>query len=268
MILTDLSPRSFLGPDSISYSEAATLAGCEAKWQYSYVGERPESAKSAAMARGTEMHSLVQHWWATDETLETEDETAAWLMERYVDHYYGDRQYVELLEAERPFAVKLPAPYDGHLFGFFDGLLQVNGIAAPLFQARDGLWLYEIKTMAQWERLKQIPVDLQVSLYIWAARQSGLPVRGVLFDAIKTQRWTRGPERPTAESFERVWIERTDDELDAAVAQMHSALALRKALALRAPLKNVGQSCSWCYHRAACYGQAVTLLDESPDSAE
>lgn len=260
-----LEPRAFLGADSLSYSEAATLAGCEAKWNFSYVGERPESAKSAAMARGTEMHNLVQHWWPTGEILPTEDETAAWLMERYARHYAADQQYqmVELLEVERPFAVPLGEPWDGHLFGFFDGSARVQGIVP-----HEGLWLYEIKTMGQWERLKQLPVDLQVSLYIYAARASGLPVRGVLFDAIRTQRWSRGPERPTSESFERVWIERTQEELDAAVEQMYSALALRDGLTgrrPRTPLKNVGQGCSWCQHRSACFGQEVTLVDESDD---
>jgi hypothetical protein len=267
MLPAGITPRSFLGNDSISYSEAATLAGCEQKWAFSYVGEREESSKSAAMALGTEMHGAIQSWWPTGEYV-VESEKAAWLMARYVEHYSADQMYgmTELLEAEKPFAVPLGEPFAGHLFGFFDGLIQVQGIVP-----HEGLWLHEIKTMAQWTRLKQLPVDLQVSLYIWAARQSGFPVRGVMFDAIRTQQWVRGPERPTTESFERVWVQRTDDELDAAVSQMYSALALRDQLrgdddGARAPLKNIGQNCDWCFHVSKCFGLEVTLLDESTDS--
>lgn len=263
LLPADISPRAFLGADSLSYSEAATLAGCEAKWHYSYVGEREDSPKSAAMARGSELHRLIQHWWPTGEILPTEDETAAWLLERYAQQYQSDQQYqmIELLEVERPFAVDLGAPWSGHLFGFMDGVARVQGLVP-----HEGLWIYEIKSMAQWTRLDQLPVDMQVSLYIWAARQSGLPVRGVIYDAVRTQRWVKGPERPTSESFQRVWVERTDDEINDAVEQMYSAIALRDGLTgrrPRKPLKNIGQNCSWCFHQSACFGLEVTLLDES-----
>lgn len=256
-----LEPRAFLGEDSLSYSEAATLAGCEQKWFMSYVGEREEQTKSAALARGTEMHRLTQHWAMTGEVLQTEDETSEWLLDRYVRHYAGSRDQIKMLAVEIPFAIPLGAPWDGHLFGFWDGLAEVD----DLLRDRSGLWLDEKKTMKDWQRLEQLPVDLQTKLYVWTARKSGLPVRGVIFDAMRTQRWTRGPERPTAESFERVWIEPTDEEIGAAVEQMYSALALRDGLTgrrPRRPLKNVGSHCSWCFHKAACYGQEVVLVDE------
>lgn len=261
MIFSDLSPRAFLGPDSLSYSEAATLAGCERKWHYSYVGEREEQTKSAALARGTEMHRLTQHWWMTGEVLPTEDETSAWLLDRYVRHYAADYAsgYVEMLQVEMPFALRLDAPWDGHVFGFIDGLARVN------LPGREGLWLDEKKTMANWERLNQLPVDMQVSLYIVAARAAGYPVRGVIFDAIRTQRWVRGPERPLEESFERVWVERTQSELDEAMEQLYSALALRDGLTgrrPRTPLRNVGKGCSWCFFKAQCFGLEVQFLDD------
>jgi hypothetical protein len=254
LILLPSEPRSFLGPDSISVSELAALARCEWAWNASYVGERPESAKSAAMARGTEVHRLVQHWRNTGYVLASDDEVSAWLIKRYAAHYAPTDRGIRTLATELPYAVRLLAPYDGHLFGFIDGVVTTY----------DGMWLHEIKTMKDWSRLSQLPVDMQVSLYIWAARQSGLPVRGVMYDAIRTQRWVRGPERPTAESFERIWIERTDEQIDSALEQLHSALDLRWSLTERAPLKNIGQACSWCPHIAACYDLAIEILDDDP----
>lgn len=254
MILpADLEPRAFLGKDSLSYSEAATLMACEQKHFYSYQMEREEQTKSAALARGTETHRVLQHLWRTGEILPTEDETVAWLLDRYVQHYDGGR--LDVVAIEQPFAVSLGEPWDGHLFGFVDGLVRVDG----------ELWAMELKTMKDWQRLEQLPVDLQVSLYVWSLRQSGIPVRGVLFDAVRTQRWKRGTERPTAESFERIRIERTAEELDAAVEQLYSALALRDGLTgrrPRVPLKNIGSHCSWCFHRAVCFNQTVNILDD------
>ena len=71
LLPSDLSPRAFLGADSLSYSEAATLAGCEMKHWYSYQNEREEQTKSVALVRGTEVHRLVQHLWVTGEILPT-----------------------------------------------------------------------------------------------------------------------------------------------------------------------------------------------------
>jgi hypothetical protein len=268
MILpADLSPRAFLGTDSLSYSEAATLASCEMKHFYSYQCEREEQTKSAALARGTEMHRLTQHWALTGEILPSEDETSAWLMDRYARHYAGTRDQIKMLAVEIPFAMKLDAPWDGHVFGFWDGLAEVSGVVIN-DDPKDGLWLDEKKTMADWRRLGQLPVDLQVSLYIARARQAGHPVRGVIFDAMRTQRWVRGPERPLVESFERVWIERSQEKLDDALEQMYSALALRDGLTgrrPRKPLRNVGQACDWCFFKTQCYGLTVELVDESDD---
>lgn len=245
-------PRSFLGPASISVSEIGSLAACEMKWHLSYgQAERPEQSQSAAMARGTEVHRLVQHWRLTGGVLPSEDEMAAWLIGRYAEHYTHDRWTVHAIE--QPFAVKLDG-WNGHLFGFFDGLIETNA-----------LWLHEIKTMARWDRLAQLPVDRQVSLYIWAARQSGIPVKGVCFDAIRTHRPVR-KELPLAESFERVWIERTDEELAEAVVELESALHLRDSIQAplhRRPIRNVGSNCSWCSVVTDCFGIEVDVLPES-----
>lgn len=252
-----LEPRAFLGADSISYSELGSLARCEWAWNASYVGERPEQSQSAAMARGTELHRLVQHWGRTGEVLPSEDDTAAWLIGRYADHYAADFLHVDVGAVEQPFAVRLPG-WDGHLFGFMDGIVMVSGLVP-----KEGLWIWEVKSMKDWSRLSQLPIDRQVSLYIWAARQSGLPVRGVMYDAIRTQRWVRGPERPTAESFERIWIERTDEQLADAVSELRSALTLRAGLTERQPVRNIGTNCSWCFHLSSCYGQTFEFLEDA-----
>lgn len=242
----------------MSYSEIATLSHCEKKWKLIYdpTAERPENEPSDAMELGSEMHALLGNWWRGDDYLCTDDETAAWLMGRYHEMYMNiDHQPLQMEAIEVPFAVKY---YGRWIFGWFDGL--VRNIETG------ELWIAEFKTMSNWSKLDQLPVDKQVTLYIWAARCMGLDVKGVMFDAIRTYRWTgkNKEEHPAEESFRREWVERTTEQMDEFEQELEAAISLKTDLFynLRPALRNVGQGCSWCSVMPQCYGIELEL-DES-----
>lgn len=263
--------REFLTPRAMSFSELATLSHCEKKWQLIYNDHTEKDDPSDAMALGLEMHRLLGNWWTLqdDSYLDTEDPTAQWLMERYHQHYmYDDIQPLHMEALEVPFAVKFRG---GWIFGWMDGL--VRNIETG------ELWITEFKTMGSWSRLHQLPVDKQITLYIWAARQMGLDVKGVMFDAILTEHWKTeqgevyksGPKKgqekswhPPADSFQRHWIERTPDQIYEFVLELESAIERKFEIYwhVSSAIRNVGQACSYCPVMAQCFGISLTLVPE------
>lgn len=270
--------RQFLGRRALSYSEMSKLNHCDMQWNLIYNTEDRESyPASPQMELGTLMHSMLNTWWGHgtwDQFLDPTDtsyenhETASWLIDRY-DTVYRDTK-LKMLEVNVPFAVK----YNGYwLFGWFDGIVQdENG----------DLWVAEFKTMGNWSKLHQLPKDKQVTLYIYAARRSGYDVKGVMFDALLTQRWKTeegevyksGPKKgqpkgyhPPADSFDRRWIERTEEDLTDFLFEMDSTLAQRERLFWgdEVPIRNVGQGCSYCPVMPQCYGIDLELTPDSDD---
>jgi hypothetical protein len=251
-------PRTFLGQDAISYSEMTALALCEKKWQLTYNGPRRENSPSAAMQLGTEMHRLLGRWWGLpgqppEDWTQTEDNTALWLMERYSAAYGNASAHLTMMQLEVPFAVKLPwGPY---LFGWFDGQVYDHSTKSN--------WLVEFKTMGNWSKLEQLPVDKQITLYIWAANQMGLNVRGVMYDAVKTQQWKTG-KHELWESFDRRWVTRNPDQIEECLSELASACRVRGSLEWeRAPIRNVGQHCGWCSCMPECYGLELDIQPEA-----
>lgn len=274
MMLPAIDHRTLLGPDAISYSELSTLGQCEQKHVLSYGVEREPSEPTKAMALGTEMHRLIQLWWRTGEVAASENDTAAWLIKRYVEHYSDNRLKAELVAVEQSFAT--PLPWGGYVFGFIDLVLRIEG----------DIWLGEIKTMGR-DSMSYLRNSHQLTIYQWAmeqaAEQFGGPTdrpRGVLLDGILTQRiadveegaaYKSGPrkgqlkKRPTvADSFRREWITRSPQEIQRALGELFAACMVRRQLRaqIRPPIRNIGQACSYCFFAAECLGETVELLPE------
>jgi hypothetical protein len=244
----DLKVRSFLGADAVSFSEIGTLARCESAWQYGYTGEREETGASKAMALGTEVHRLWGQYQMDAPYADTEDATAAWLMNRYAE-YYDCR--LNTIDVEVPVVAKLPGgPY---FFGFADAL----------FAYKRELWVGELKTTATLTNVDYLEQTLQTPLYVWALRQMGVPVVGAMLDVIRSYKPVR-KELPLADSFDRRWHRWSDAELVPKVAEAMSANLVRQDLesGRRIPLRNIGSSCSWCSSQAVCFGLDVELADE------
>jgi hypothetical protein len=301
MLPAGLEPRSFLGADAMSNSELGTLARCEQAWKLGYTGDREKSSPSAAMARGSEVHRLWGHWWMNGgPVLESEDPTAALLMDRYVRHYGADRTGGTILFLVNEMPVSARFSWGSWFFGFADGLTYVKGIEG----VPDGLYVAECKTADKLSAVTYLVQSTQTPLYVWSLRQMGYPVLGSFIDVLRTSgnepkietkadcysrlrkelaaaglketkaetearieesRLTLG-EPPLAESFDRRWLLEADGTLDiaGAIGQARRANGVRRILLDGdPPLKNIGPSCGWCFAQAACYGLDVTVEDEA-----
>lgn len=269
-----IEPRSFLGGDSVSYSEINTIAKCENAWALTYGNPlRERTPSSAAQQRGTEVHRLVQHLVRTGELLPSEDDLAAWLVDRYASFYGPDLETrFHVAGVEVPLLARLP--YGGpkvrgavmagpYFFGFADGYAYVGK------DGYEGAWLWEIKSAKDFSGMRQLEQSSQLPLYVWAARKMGLPVKGVLLDVLRTFKPVKKELAPW-ESFERRWLTFTDAELGLAVQQAQSAITVRRAIdpvlgPRRNALRAIGPSCSWCPAIADCFGLSLEILDEGDD---
>jgi PD-(D/E)XK nuclease superfamily protein len=246
----------------ISHSSLAMLTACERQWAFKY-RDKLEAPPTSAMRKGSIFHRLWRaHWedrdWRDEARAvgeewlaEYPDATAwpdelddmIWLMGRYEAHYghaTGANGWT-VEGTEVPFRVKLPGRY-GWLVGYYDMLLR---------DPQGRLWIVELKTMGDWERLEAYCWDPQISLYYWVAREQGLHPWGILLDAARTYRWKS--ERALAESFERRWLDRSETHLDMAIQEAVAGLVRAKAL-LRGewPLRNVKRDCGWCPYNVPC----------------
>lgn len=249
--------REFLGQRAMSYSELSTLSACENKWKLTYdTPDRERFEGTDAMALGSEMHRLLGKWWSGDSDFHvSENPTATWLMWRYADHYGTDNIEPLMMEAlEVPFAQKYRGTY---IFGWMDGLVRNIDTGE--------LWIAEFKTMGNWSKLNQLPVDKQITLYIWAARAAGYNVKGVMYDAIRTYRWTgkNADDHLPDESFRREFVERSDEQILECLEELDSAITVKTDLRwmIRTPLRNVGTNCDWCSVMPQCYGIDLDLIE-------
>lgn len=242
---------------AISFSELSTLAHCEQKWWYRYEEELEGGDQSNALYLGKLVGILTAQlraglsWQLSsawdDEWPEEVIYTAQWLMERYEAHY-GDPLTEGALVASRVVATEL------ELTATLPSGLQVYGFVDQLIEDHEHkLWLVERKTMKDWGRLDYISADPQLTIYAWLVRENGWNVTGIAYDAIKTYRWKRD-EHPAADSFQWLWLDRSEDQIQAALSEIGAAAHRRQNLAKGAwPLHNVGPLCRTCFYRERCW---------------
>lgn len=232
---------------SISYSQAASLAACEWRWHWRYMLDG-EDVPTAAMSRGKALHEAAASWWAggdaayDDEGLDDEVASAVdWLMDRYTDHYAALRDETTVIAQE----VELEADLAGvGVVGRLDGIFEIGGMK----------WAVERKTYSSRDRLSLLTVDPQITLYTALAQANGYSVDGVLWDGIYTYQW-KSP-RPPAESFDLVYLDRTQEQITLAVEHWLRPIAERRkqlVLGYEEPIRNFGWQCKTCPARQACH---------------
>jgi hypothetical protein len=286
LLPADIEPRSFLGADSVSYSELSSLASCERKWQLQYTGDREKSAPSAAMVRGTELHRLWGLWWSGGNWEQTEDETALWVMQRFAEHYVPTSLHLTMKAIEPPLCASLP---DGTtFFGWSDGLLVDDNTGE--------YWNAECKSAGQLSARVYLEEQIQQKLYVWAWRQMGVNVVGSMLDVLcttgadkvetKADAYKRHRaaghsvavakelqetdrlkvKTPLAESFYRSWLRYSDEQIQDAVYEAMSATKVRRELlAGRRAMRDVGFGCNRCFVQAPCFGLDVTVEDDDAE---
>lgn len=274
--------------DRSSYSELSTLADCEKKWWFRYL-MRDRRPQTVQQRRGSHLHDLVAAWRQgdvepamqrlVDADLDPEQfEAISWVFDRYV-RYYGPQGRPRVVANE----LKVEST-DGR-FGditietWVDEIVQVHN---------GGLWAVERKSMKDWRRLSSLDVDPQVSITVWNLQRNGWPIKGVLYDAIRThvfagtkptqaflkglmakhegekqdayldrireaQEWQR-IEEPLESSFRLEPQYRSEVHIAAALDEMAAGLARRRALAAGdAPMRNIGNHCDWCDYKYECW---------------
>ncbi len=245
-----------------SFTELSTLAGCEQRWWYRFM-EHADNDPSRAMMLGTLVHEGAaalyageKDWGrigavaqgmglATDGSDETVDK-AAWLLERYFAYYGADRSIVKVLGQELELKAKLPGT-DVTVWGHLDEVWQVDG----------KVWVVERKTYGRRDRLDLLDIDPQITLYSWLARENGLDVFGTIFDGIYTYQW-KG-ERALSESFDRLYLDRTETQIEHALEWARRILSRRTAVKRsKRPVRNIGPLCKSCSHREQC-GEALSF---------
>lgn len=232
---------------------------------YHLAGKQEEGPRSDALILGSVYHKLVQAWrqggdveaayqeaLVEDDVLLEFEEPEPYLRARslaagYAAEYHDDG-YVTV-ETELPFDLALdPANPGVRVRGYLDGLLKKGA----------GYWVHELKTMGRWNRMDSIAFEPQPQTYLWAARQLGYDVAGVVWDGASTYRYKGGVG---AHCFRRTLLLADQGLLDWTLANYRRAAA-RVAAIVKDPelaVRSVGEACTkWgrpCPAMALCHPQ-------------
>lgn len=204
---------------------------------------------------------------------------AVWLMTRY-GMQYGDEQASGAV-ASIGQQVDLKAKIGANTYqAIIDEIWDVDG----------ELWMVERKSYSRRDRVAMVDVDPQLTNNLWVARVNGYDCVGIVFDGIYTYRWKRekptqaqmmeeiqpdhpgltqkdlrakakevierhpGIDRPVHESFDRLWLDRTDDHIGAAQAEVKAVVSRRTSLRRGAkPTRNIGPLCNSCGQKPVCW---------------
>ena len=155
---------------------------------------------------------------------------------------------MQFVATELPFNIEVPGVPGARIRGFLDSM-----VAQPVDHIRvhDRMKVVEDKTMGRWGRENQVPFDLQLNVYLWAARQMNGNVDGAVFEAISTYDYKNGtPEI----RFKRLFLPYDQRLVDRTMHDV-AAAARRMAEVLEDPeraVRNVGDACTYCDFRRVC----------------
>lgn len=254
----DKSNVLYLSPSALD-----SIAGCEARWLRGRQ-ERVHDAPGRPLVLGTilgEMQEEYHHsgdWRAAmDQALEAEGfgggewlppdpwPTAQFLMERY-EQWHPEHLALDMRATEVPFDQRL-AP-GVHMRGYLDGLADWAGDD----RHDGGLYVVEFKSSGRWDRFYRLHLEPQSWIYSEAMRRQGSPVLGTIYVYTLTTHYKT--EQPVDKSFRYKVVPYTE-----ATAEHYRSIAREvadRALALEAgdlaPMRSIGQGCSWCPFRLPC----------------
>lgn len=263
-----------------SHTEMSKLSHCEMAWHLSYnEGIKGEDKTYFQLGRlidrgCTEINyrRSWQQWLAQllmgedAEWAQTPDgshvvDTATWLLERYEAFYTPTMDHTVLHDQ-----LDITAPIPGTDY-------EHRAIIDEVWQDTSGnLWMVERKTYGRRDRLDLVHVDPQLTLNYWAMRANGYDVMGIVFDGIYTYRWKTG-KHLLSESFDRLFLDRHMEHVEAALDTVRATLARRDALRSGAvPLRNIGPLCRNCQQRTECFERLAFpqqyILDDDADEID
>lgn len=188
------------GKTIVTHSMLKSMRTCPKQTQFKYGDRLKPKLLSTPLRRGTWMHTLLEihhmggDWRAEhkklsmkfDELMDEEkdyygdlpNECLA-IMEAYIWHYKEDPWKV--LEVEFTLETEMP---DGTVY---------RGKVDALIENQFGLWLVDHKTHKRFPNFSFRLLDTQSALYLWAAKRNNLPVKGFIWNYVKTL----APSKPT-----------------------------------------------------------------------
>lgn len=220
-----------------------------------------------------------------------------WLLGRYTAHYGSEPpSHWNVISTEQWLTAQTPW---GTLAGTADAIVEIDG----------ELWLFERKSYASKGRLDWVQVDPQLGVYdLLVEANFGKPAFGILFDGIYTYQWkptvptlaaliefaqanglvpatatkaqlrefaraaqadNPGVERDPSESFQREYVDLSDDHRKATSNYLSAAVYRRNQLKnsdyplgmeytealLDSTIPNIGRQCGYCDFKSRCWSE-------------
>lgn len=144
-----------------------------------YYGNMVETSnrKEAEYNGWDAFHRYVQDNFPSDDSASDQADLAEGMLHNYCQWAAENDNFI-VLGTEVPFEVEVA----GAMFrGIFDGIIQVG----------NDHWIIEHKTAVQMKTEHTLR-DRQISAYVWAAHELGIPVKGVLYNTLKKS----APQQP------------------------------------------------------------------------
>jgi hypothetical protein len=163
--------------------------------------------------------------------------------------YHGYRDYAnmrdrewQIIEVETAFQVPL-----------LDTGIDLVGRIDLMARWKRHLWVVDHKAVGNLPKDKELDLDDQTPLYIWAMRQAGYDVRGAMLNHSRTNRLKRPMDEH--ERFSRDPIFRSDYELETVAREAAETVTMAYNPDVAAPRHPDTQLCKWrCPYLEPCMG--------------
>lgn len=253
-------------PASTSWTEISTFRQCPHKHKLQYMDRWRSDKVSRPLGLGILWHEIMDfHYRGVKDAGQPDTESIVEILNQHgakdPEHpnhdlgatclwmYHGYREWAKtfdfgwtIKEVEIEFRVPLPGT-NIELVGRIDLVIE--------FQRH--LWVVDHKAVRNLPSNKELDLDDQTPLYIWAMRQAGYDVRGAILSHTRTWQLKR-PMEPE-ERYQREMMFRTDEEIDTVVREATESIQAAYHPDQRSPRHPDPQSCRWrCPYLEPCIG--------------
>jgi len=223
---------------------------------------------------------------------------ALWLMARYERHYASDLGSFRVVAQEQHYKARIPSTkqtHEAYIDEVWEDHLGRLWVVERKTYGRntksENVWVDPQLTLNLWVAKAATGIEFAgivwdgIYTYQWKPDK---PTQGALIaerieDGIGAvdddfagwtkkaqQEWARGAverhpgvDRADSESFERLWMDRTPEHIDAALKEVRGAVRRREALRRGAtPLRNIGPLCGFCDGKSTCFSRLAFPQDD------
>lgn len=265
----------------VSYSELDSYRQCRLKHQLGYIERWQTEETAEALSRGKMFHAVLeQHYLAArakqmlaaateaqdlveynafieacggrmkELLYDTEKGTQSnmqglveWMYLGYLDHYGVDPDW-KIVAVEHRLEHWLPTEKGTRSSFKMKGTID---LIVRDMTAGGGLWIVDHKTCKNLPKGRETDLDDQFAIYEWLLRQRGNDIRGVIYNAVRTEK-LKTRKMDAKERFKRIHTVRTATELETVAREAYIQLrqAWREGIDRRfVPRSPNGDTCRW-----------------------